>query len=130
MAADVMTGLCDLFDGVRVLLGAARIDEERAGNAVPLEEMHDPPHANAAAIGRPGLAGVIHGAGLEMGRLHRVGRRLVVRPSLEHHGHGDRDLLAVGPSFESSLSDCHRVFCSRLANGGVIIRSRECPSRE
>ena len=50
------------------------------GISQPIQHIDDPPYADAAAVGRPGLAGMVDGAGLEMRGLHRIGRRLA-RPT-------------------------------------------------
>jgi hypothetical protein len=59
MRGDVEPGLGDLLDRIRVDLRAAGIDEERRRHAEPLERPYQPPDADAAAVGRPGLGGVI-----------------------------------------------------------------------
>ena len=115
MRGDVEAGLGDLLDRVRIDLGAARIDEERRRHAEPLQRPHQPPDADAAAVGGPGLGGVIDGALLQMRGLHRIVRRAVVGPGLEHHRDRDGDLLAVRPGQRFRLSWPTAFFAMRHA---------------
>src|SRR5262249_62411109 len=77
----------------------------RAGNAESIQQPDEAPDPHPAAVGGPGLAGMIDRSGFEMSGLHRVSRRFVIGPGLEHHGHRDGDLLAVRPR----QSACHHM---------------------
>src|SRR5262249_23937820 len=112
-AGDVVAGAHDLLDRFGIFLGAARVDAERAGNAESIQKPDDAPDAHPAAISGPGFAGMIDRAGFEMRGLHRVGRGLVIRPGLEHHGHRDGDLLAVRPR----QSACHHILLQCAISG-------------
>ena len=130
MRGDVEAGLDDLLDRVGIKLGAARVDEERRRNAEPLERMHQPPHADAAAVGGPGLGGMIDGALLQMRGLHRIARRAVVRPGLEHHRHRDGDLLAVRPGQRSSVSCSSSCSPSFARSQSDLIHLRNAHGRD
>ncbi len=97
VSADVVAGLHDLLDAVGIDLGAARVDEEGRGNLQPVERADHAPDADTAAVGRPCVSGQVDLAGLEMGGLHRISRRLPFRPGLVHHRDRDRDPLPVRP---------------------------------
>ena len=97
VAAEIMARSDDLPDRIGIVLGASRIGEERARDPQAIEHVDDAPYADAAAIGRPRLAGMVDRAGFQVRGLHRIARRLSLRPGLEHHGHRHRDLLAVRP---------------------------------
>src|SRR5262249_24374569 len=77
-------------------LRAARIDAEGAADAVAVEQRDQPPDANLTAVAAPGDAGVVD-AGFVLRRLHAIGRRLPLRPRLQHGVDGHRDALAVRP---------------------------------
>jgi hypothetical protein len=93
-----MPRLDDLGDRIGKQLGAAPVHAERAADAIRLQQIDDPPHPDLAAIAAPGNAAEVDDAAFDRARLHAIGRRLALRPSLQHHGDADGDALAVRPA--------------------------------
>jgi hypothetical protein len=97
MAGDVVAGLDDLGDRLRIQLGALAVDPEGGADAVFAKQVDQPVDADLAAIAAPGDAGVIDHALLHRACLHGIGRRLALAPGLQHRGDAHRDPLAVRP---------------------------------
>ena len=126
VAGDVMTLLHDRGDRLRVDFRAARIDAERAADAVALQQRQQAPDADLAAVAAPGDARVVDARLRRC--LHAVGRRLALRPRLQHGVDGHRDAFAVRPGEGTSAHDAtiprQSPMCGVFHPVGIFHRSR------